>query len=226
MHVYTATGTLASLGALVATTRGRLEVAFGLLALAVVVDATDGTFARAARVKEVVPHFDGAKLDDIVDYLTFVLVPLFIMIEIGLLAGGLGWIAAGSAVLASAIRFCRADAKTAEHFFTGFPSYWNVLAFYCYLYDAPPEVCGWLTLVLAVLVLAPLRFIYPSRTPRLRVWSVGLGCVWAVLMIVIILHLPERSLGLATISLGYPAYYTLASFYLDWQDRQEARQAA
>ena len=225
VHVYTATGALAALGALVATTRGSLEIAFGLLAVAVVVDATDGTFARAARVKEVVPHFDGSKLDDIVDYLTFVLVPIFVMLQIGLLAGPLGWIAAGAAVLASAIRFCRADAKTVQHFFTGFPSYWNIVAFYFFLYDAPPSLCGVIILVLAALVLAPLRFIYPSRTPRLRGWSIGLGCVWALMIIVVILRLPERSLGLATISLAYPAYYTLASFYLDWDDRQQARQA-
>jgi phosphatidylcholine synthase len=220
VHLYTASGALAALAALLETTRGAVPAAFGWLYLAVVIDATDGTLARAARVKEYVPEFDGAKLDDIVDYLTFVLVPIFVMLQCGLLVGWSGGVAAVAATLASAYRFCHAAAKTPDHFFTGFPSYWNVVALYLYVFDAPPPLCAAITTVLALFVIVPLRFIYPSRTPNLRPLSLTLGIVWAALLAVVLLELPDRSTGLAAVSLFYPAYYTVVSFILDWRSRR------
>ncbi len=219
VHFYTASGAVLALAALAATVRQQIPAAFACLYLAVVVDATDGTLARVAGVKRYIPHFDGAKLDDIVDYLTFVVVPLFLMLQVGLLDGWPGAAAAAGATLASAYRFCHADAKTPEHFFTGFPSYWNVLALYLYVLRPQPWVCATITAVLAVLVFAPLRFIYPSRTPWLRRSSVGLGLLWAVLVAAILARLPERPETLAVVSLLYPLYYTLASFWLDWRTR-------
>lgn len=219
VHLYTACGALTALAALVATTRGEIAAAFGWLYLAVAIDASDGALARAARVKEIVPAFDGAKLDDIVDYLTFVLVPVFLMLECGLLTGWTGGLAAAAATLASAFRFCHASAKTADHFFTGFPSYWNVVALYLYVFDASPGTSAALILTLAALVLVPLRFIYPSRTPALRGLSIGLGLVWAVLIAVMLVRLPERATVVATVSLFYPLYYALVSFWLDWRSR-------
>jgi phosphatidylcholine synthase len=220
VHLYTATGTLAALAALVATTRGHFAVAFWCLYVAVAVDATDGALARAARVKEVVPEFDGAKLDDIVDYLTFVLVPVFLMLHAGLLEGYWGGLAAAAATLASAFRFCHASAKTADHFFTGFPSYWNVIALYLYVFEASPAFSAALTIVLAALVIVPLRFIYPSRTPQLRSLSIGLGVVWGLLLAIVLVRLPQRATVIAASSLFYPVYYTLVSFWLDWRSRR------
>ncbi|HZR84862.1 MAG TPA: CDP-diacylglycerol O-phosphatidyltransferase [Candidatus Binatia bacterium] len=225
VHVYTACGALTALAALVAAAGGRFAAAFGWLWLAVAIDATDGTFARAARVKQVLPHFDGAKLDDIVDYLTFVLVPIFVMLQAGILEGALGVVAATAATLASAYRFCHSAAKTADHFFTGFPSYWNIVALYLYVFEPAPAVSAALVLVLAALVLVPLRFIYPSRMPTLRRSSVGLGVVWAVLVGILVLRLESRPKTLAAVSLYYPLYYTLASFALDWESRRAARRA-
>lgn len=217
VHLLTATGTLTALGALHAVFQGDARTAFFWLYVAVAIDAVDGALARRARVKEVLPFFDGAKLDDIVDYLTFVLVPIVLLVETGFLVGWLGMTAAGAALVASAYRFCHSEAKTADHFFTGFPSYWNIVALYFFVFALEPLVCAFVTLGLAALVLAPLRFLYPSRMTRLRALTVGLGIVWAILVAMILLRLPERAVGLATLSLAYPLYYTLLSFYLQWR---------
>jgi phosphatidylcholine synthase len=219
VHFYTATGALTAFAALHALYAGDVRAAFLWLYLAVVVDASDGVLARLAGVKQVLPQFDGAKLDDIVDYLTFVLVPIVLLVRLGSLSGGLGLLAACTALLASAYRFCHADAKTPDHYFTGFPSYWNVVALYLYVFDVPPAPCAVITLVLAVLVFAPLRFLYPSRMTALRGLTVGLGVLWAVAVAGVLLRIPERAVGLATASLFYPAYYTLLSFYLQWRGR-------
>jgi phosphatidylcholine synthase len=216
VHAYTASGALAALAAMLEVTRGGVRAAFLWLSIAVAVDATDGFLARAARVKDFLPHYDGAELDDIVDFLTFVVVPLFLLIETGYLAGASGITVACFAVLASAFRFCHADAKTPDHFFTGFPSYWNVLALYLYVFDASQGASRLITLGLALAVFAPLRFIYPSRTVALRTWTIALGVVWAVIVIAVVLALPERARTLAAVSLAYPLYYTVVSLALQF----------
>jgi phosphatidylcholine synthase len=223
VHLYTALGAAIGLAGLDAAARHDARSAFAWLSLAVVIDASDGALARLARVKEILPEFDGSKLDDIVDYLNYVVVPIFLMLQIGILAGGLGMLSAAAAVLASAYRFCHVAAKTPDHFFTGFPSYWNVVAFYLYLFSASPAIGGTITLTLAVLVFAPLRFLYPSRTPTLRPLTLGLGLVWSVLAIILVASLPERRTTLAAISLFYPLYYTLLSFFLQYQGSARRR---
>jgi len=219
VHLYTATGVVFAFAGLHAIFAGDVQTAFFWLYVAVAVDASDGVLARLAGVKQHLPQFDGAKLDDIVDYLTFVMVPVVLMVETGLLAGPLGIGAACAAVLASAYRFCHADAKTADHFFTGFPSYWNVVALYFYVFQPSPTACATVTLVLAALVFAPLRFLYPSRMTWMRGWTVGLGLAWGVAVAAVLVHLPERAIGLATLSLAYPVYYTLLSFYAHGRGR-------
>jgi phosphatidylcholine synthase len=213
VHFYTASGAVAAFAALHAIVAGDVRTAFWWLYVAVAIDASDGMLARLAEVKKHLPQFDGAKLDDIVDYLTFVLVPIVLMVEAGMLQGTFGATAACLALLASAYRFCHADAKTADHYFTGFPSYWNIVALYLYVFGTPPTVCAALILGLAIAVFAPLRFLYPSRMTWMRASTIGLGLVWSVAVAAILLLLPERATTLAAISLAYPAYYTLLSFY-------------
>jgi len=217
VHLYTATGALTAFAALHAIAHGDVRSAFFWLWCAVAIDASDGTLARWAAVKQYLPEFDGARLDDIVDYQTYVLVPVVLMIETGLLSGPLGVTAAAAALIASAYRFCHVDAKTADHFFTGFPSYWNVVALYLYAYRTPSVLAGLVTLGLALAVFAPLRFIYPSRMQWLRALTVGLGLLWAIATAWLVFSLDAPPRGLTTASLLYPAYYTLLSFFLQWR---------
>ncbi|MDG1959436.1 MAG: CDP-diacylglycerol O-phosphatidyltransferase [Candidatus Binatia bacterium] len=217
VHFFTAFGTICTLGALYAIQQNDIRVAFFWLSLAVVIDAMDGALARLVRVKEVLPVFDGAKLDDIVDYMTFVMVPVYLMLATGILEGAFGVLAASAAVLASAYRFCHVAAKTEDHFFTGFPSYWNILTFYLYIFAIPPTISAMVTFGLAILVFAPLKFIYPSRTLFMRPTSVILGILWGLVGLVVVDALPERRVGLAAVTLLYPIYYTGLSFYLQWK---------
>ena len=123
-HLYTALGAGTALGATLAVFAGEFRQAFLWLALAVFIDSTDGVLARSVNVKERLPWFDGATLDNIVDYLTYVFVPVLIMLRAGLLPASVAtWL--GVAVLvASGYGFSRSDAKvaTTDYFFMGFPS--------------------------------------------------------------------------------------------------------
>ncbi len=214
VHLFTASSAAAGVLALLATFRGDARSTFAWLGYTVVADAVDGTLARAVGVKRVLPAIDGARLDDIVDYLTYVVVPAVFLVHMRLLPEGLALPVACAVAVASAFGFANVEAKTADHFFTGFPSYWNVVAFYLYVLGWPPAVNAAIVLGLVGLVFVPVRYVYPSRTTILRPLTVGLGVVWGVALVWTIVRLdaPPRALVLA--SLLYPAYYFALSVVL------------
>jgi phosphatidylcholine synthase len=215
VHVYTATGAVLAFGAILAIGRADYRTAFLLLFATVLIDSSDGWLARRFRVAERLPAFDGARLDDIVDYLTYVFVPAILLYEAALVPRtGLGVVVIGAILLSSGYGFARADAKTADQFFTGFPSYWNVVAFYLYAGGTPAFVNAWLLLALCLLIFVPIGYIYPSRTPTLRALTVTLGATWAILVLVMIWKLPEVSRLLLVASLIFPAYYGVLSLVL------------
>lgn len=214
VHAYTASGAVVAFLALAAAAEHRFADVFRWLSLALFIDCTDGTLARAADVKRVVPHYDGARLDDIVDYLTYVVVPIVMLHQAGFFpAEWANWIAAAP-LLASAYGFCRSDAKTEDHYFRGFPSYWNVVALYAYGLRTSPAVTAAWVLLLSFLVFAPLKFLYPSRAPHFRKSSIALGAVWGAVMSYAIWTLPDTPALLLWASLVYPAYYCGMSFWL------------
>lgn len=214
VHAYTASGVVVGFLALRATFAGQAREAFLWMAVAVLIDATDGILARAVEVKRVLPWFDGAKLDDIVDYFTFVVVPLVFLYHLHLLpaSGTLFFVALP--LLASACGFCQAAAKTPEGFFTGFPSYWNIVVFYLYAGQTPVWFNAVLMCVLSILVFVPVRYLYPSRTVPFRRLTNLLGGLWGVMLLVLLWQLPTPQPWLLLLSLYYPLYYTALSFYL------------
>jgi len=215
VHLLTASGVVLAFLALRATGAERFADAFRWLALAMFIDCIDGTLARAVGVKQVLPWFDGTKLDDIVDYLTYVVVPVVILHDARQLPAGTAGLACASApLLASAYGFCRTDAKTTDHYFRGFPSYWNVFAFYALVLRLSPLATAIWILVLAALVFAPLKFLYPSRARYFRTSSLTFGGVWAAAMIVALLMLPHPPPLLVWSTLLYPAYYFAVSLLL------------
>jgi phosphatidylcholine synthase len=193
---------------------GCFRTAFLWLFAAVVVDGTDGWLARRVRVGDRLPQFSGQKLDDVVDYLTFVFVPALLLWQADLLPshGAISIVAA--ILLSSAYAFARDDAKTSDHFFTGFPSYWNVLALYLFVGGLSPATNGIILLAFVALVFARIRYIYPTRTRVLRPLTLTLMALWAVAILAIILTLPHPSVALVGLSLLFPAYYTVLSLVL------------
>ena len=214
VHLYTASGALCAFLALNRIFYDRYRDAFFWLGLALVVDATDGVLARRARVASRLPWFNGAKLDDIVDYLTYVFVPAFFVWHALLVPDRWAMAVAGAMLLSSLYGFNRDDAKTEDHFFTGFPSYWNIVVFYLYLAGWAPQVNAGILLILAGLVLVPVRYVYPSRAPVLRTPTIALGALWGVLMIAMLWQMPAVSRPVFWASLVFPVYYFVLSLAL------------
>ena len=214
VHLYTAGGALCGFLALTRIFYDRYGDAFFWLAIAVIIDATDGVLARRLNVAARLPGFNGATLDHTVDYLTYVFVPAFFVWHALLVPERWSMPAVAAMLLSSAYGFNRRDAKTADHFFTGFPSYWNIVVFYLYVAGWTPVVNLGLLLLLCALVFVPLRYIYPSRTPLLRVVTVLLGIAWGALMMVLISQAPDVSRPILWLSMLFPAYYAILSLSL------------
>jgi phosphatidylcholine synthase len=207
VHLYTASSAVLAFLAMRAIFDYRFRDAFAWLALSIVIDATDGVLARAARVSSRIPWFNGAKLDDIVDYLTYVFVPAVVVWRALLVADS--WVVAitGTMLLASAYGFSQDGAKTEDHFFTGFPSYWNIVVFYLFVMHLSQVANAVILVALAILVFVPIKYVYPSRTPRLRRLTLALGAAWGLVLLVIIWQLPAISPLLLWGSLIFPVYY-------------------
>lgn len=220
VHFYTSLGLVAAAGIAVLVVQNAEDSyrwAFVLMMIATLIDATDGTLARRFRVKEVLPGFDGRRLDDIVDFLTYTALPLLLMWRAGLLPDGYDWVLL-LPLLASAYGFSQVSAKTDDGYFLGFPSYWNLVAFYLYVLRPGEWVSMVLLIVLALLTFVPSRYLYPSQRGRLNLVTNVLGIIWACLLAAVLLQpLPnpvtdDRTRGLALVSLAFPIYYMVASW--------------
>ena len=215
VHGYTATGAVLALLIVLAAVEGDVARALWLGLAALVIDGTDGMLARRYDVKERLPWFDGALLDNIVDYLTYVFAPMVLLLQSGYLpAGNAGTVVAALPLIASSYQFCRVDAKTDDHFFLGFPSYWNVVAFYAIALDLGPVATSGVVLVGAALVLVPIGYLYPSRMTVLRTPTLVLSAVWLALYAVVVAQLPSPSPLVVGASLLYVAYYCGLSLHL------------
>jgi phosphatidylcholine synthase len=218
-HLYTASGAVFAFLAATNIFEHDYRTAFFWLYLQVVVDATDGVLARQLRVKQRLPWFNGAKLDDIVDYLCYVFVPALFVWRALLVPDRWSVPVAAAMLLSSAYGFNRDDAKTEDHFFLGFPSYWNVVVFYLFVARWPTELNAGILLTLAVLVFVPVRYLYPSRGAVFQKPTLALGLVWGALMLVMLWQFPAVSRGVFLASLVFPIYYAVLSLWLETRRR-------
>jgi phosphatidylcholine synthase len=186
-----------------------------VMAIALFIDSTDGPLARIVNVRARLPLFDGSLLDNVVDYLTYVAIPVLFMLRSGIIADdAAGLTVASFIMLASAYAFCRTDAKTTDHYFRGFPSYWNLAAFYLFCLRWPHLVNAALLIVLAVMEFLPIKFIYPNRTQPLRGLTLTFAFIWAVVTAVMLPAAPSYNPLLLYTSLTFIVYYFAVSFAL------------
>jgi phosphatidylcholine synthase len=235
VHAYTALGLVAAAGMAVLIVHGGAESfrwAFALMLVATLIDATDGTLARAIRIKEVLPGFDGRRLDDLIDFLTYTFLPLFLLWRADIPAGLTGFLLIP--LLSSAYGFCQVSIKTDDGYFLGFPSYWNLVAFYLYVFQPVPSALTIGVLItLSLLTFVPLRYLYPSQRGRLNRLTTVLAVAWTAILVWILTELPSDGFNptarlLALISLLFPIYYLVASWFVSlrlWRTQRAARRS-
>jgi len=186
VHIFTALGGAFALMAMLEAVRAHWAAVFGWLGLALVVDGLDGPLARRLNVAAVLPNWSGDTLDLVVDFLTYVFVPAYVITASGLLPPVLAPLIGAAIVVSGALYFADRRMKTDDNHFRGFPALWNALAFYLFLLKPPPMTATLVLAAFVALTFVPFRVMHPLRTVRFRRLNVALIAIWAVLAIIAI----------------------------------------
>lgn len=181
IHLLTASGAGIALLALLEAVREHWAAMFGWLGLALLVDAIDGPLARKFDVLTLQPNWSGEALDFVVDFVTYVFVPSYAILACGLVLPVAAPLLGVAIVVTSALYFADRRMKTDDNHFRGFPALWNAVAFYLLLLRPSPIVATIAVGLLIVLTFVPIRVVHPVRVARLRILTLALMALWAVL---------------------------------------------
>jgi len=181
VHIFTASGAALALFSLLAAIEHQWGLTFLLLGVALFVDGIDGTIARRLDVAERLPRWSGDVLDLVVDFLTYVFIPAFVVVASDLLPAYLAIPCAVAIIISGALYFADTQMKTKDNYFLGFPAVWNVPAFYLLLLKPDPWIAAAAIALLAAATFMPIPFVHPFRVARMRLVTVGLLAVWSVL---------------------------------------------
>ena len=215
VHLLTSSGAALSFAAAIAAGHKQWQLVFVFLGIAMIVDGIDGPIARGLDVTKRLPWFDGAILDLVVDYTTYVLIPALVLAESGLLTEPyVATIAGIVVVVVGALYFADTRMKTEEQSFRGFPAVWNVVVFQLMVYKFPERVTLLVVAILAVLTFLPVEFVHPVRVKRLRGLTLAMAVAWAVLALVsLIQNLDPGPVVVALFGL-VSLYFALIGIYL------------
>ena len=222
VHIFTTLGIILGFVALVYVLRGNAVVAFMLLGLALFVDAIDGSLARKARVREYTPNFDGATLDLVIDYFTYVAVPAvmvywFEMVPLDWIFEKGTWslVAAATIMAVSCYTFANVRMKSEDYYFVGFPAIWNVVVLYFYVLDTGWVVNGATIATLVILTFVPIKFVHPLRVTHWRSITIPMTVVWAITTLLLVYFSKDRGSAGIIYTAALWAWIA-ASLYFAW----------
>jgi phosphatidylcholine synthase len=208
VHCFTACGAALGFAALLAAFGGQFSAMFAWLGAALAIDAADGSLARRYRVEETAPDIDGVVLDLVVDFLTYVVVPLVALWRSGLLLPPLAVLVCCVVCAASALYFADRRIKTHDLWFRGFPAIWNILIFYILVLRPGPLVTTLVIISFACLLFAPVPFVHPLRVLRLRPVTITLTVMWCLAAIAAVVQgLPEAGFLSKAVLIAVGVYY-------------------
>ena len=187
VHLLTASGAAFALLATLAAMAGDWTATFAWLGAALFVDGIDGPLARQFRVEERVPWFDGAILDLVIDYATYVFIPALVLARADILPPPLAIPGAIAVAVVGAIYFADTRMKTADYGFRGFPAVWNAVVFVLMVFAPPPAFSAALIAAFLLLTFAPIEFIHPFRVRRVRPLTLAMTLAWAVFALLSVL---------------------------------------
>ncbi len=178
VHLFTASGAVWAMLALLAAVQSRWDIMFLWLVVAFVVDGIDGPLARRYQVKVHAEQYDGVLMDLIIDYLTYVFIPAYALFGSGLLPGWTGWCAIIVITFASVVYFADTRMKTKDYSFSGFPACWNMVVLVLFALEPNFWISLSIVIALAVAMFTPLKFVHPVRTDRWRMVTLPMALLW------------------------------------------------
>ena len=178
VHLFTASGGAVAVLALYAAIERNFPACFAWLGLALFIDGIDGTLARAARVQVTAASIDGTVLDLVIDFLTYVLVPVVALWRSDLMPTEASFWIGLVVTIASALYFADTRMKTDDLWFRGFPATWNLVVFYLFVLRPPWVVSAVILLGATALMFTPIVFVHPLRVVRLRSLTIAMTIAW------------------------------------------------
>lgn len=220
VHIFTGSAAFIGLWSLLKIHEHEYTQALWLMAITVVIDAIDGTFARLVHVKSVLPKIDGTLLDNMVDFLNYVITPcFFLLVKPDMLPPDYALGIVLAITMTSAYQFCQADAKTPDHFFKGFPCYWNITVFYMFIFNTSMSLNAAILGLFCLLIFVPIKYVYPSRldyltdSKRLKLLMHAFSALYGISSTLILWHYPSIDPMWLSLSFGYIVMYLFLSCY-------------
>ena len=220
VHLFSASAACISVYTLMKIYEHEYIFALWLMAITVFIDAVDGSLARLVGVKDVLPKIDGALLDNMMDYLNYVITPcFFLLVKPDMIPPDYALAIIAAITITSAYQFCQDDAKTPDHFFKGFPCYWNIAVFYMYIFNTSMVVNAILLTIFCILIFVPVKYVYPSRLDYLtdsKILKILMHCcsaLYGVSSLCVLLYYPDTNHIWLVLSLIYIVMYLFLSFY-------------
>ncbi|MFC5370287.1 CDP-alcohol phosphatidyltransferase family protein [Arcanobacterium bovis] len=162
------------------------------LGIAMIIDAIDGTFARKARVQEVITWFDGGIVDIAIDYLTWTFIPaVFMYLFLPLGPKPLAMALMILIVVSSMFCYANKQWKSSDYYFVGFPAAWNIVAVILYILQTGWAFNASVTIVLAILTLVPTHYTHPFRVKKLMPYNIAAISIWIASVAALVAMYPK-----------------------------------
>ncbi len=216
VHVFTGLGAVCALLAVEAVMSRNWPRVFVWLGVAFLIDGIDGPIARAVEVKRHLARFSGEHIDLVIDYLTYVFVPVLALLVAGRLPEPLVYPLVAVMLLSSLFHFSDLESKASDLAFVGFPAIWNIVAFYVFALDLGPAMASGLIAIATVATFVPLHWVHPMRVQAMRPLTMALTVVWAAVALQTVLSGFPASALAQSVLVAVAIYGVGVSAWLSW----------
>jgi len=179
VHGFTASGAVLGFLAIISIFNNDLVGAFLWLGLALLIDGIDGSLARKIGVLDKTPNIDGSTLDNVIDYLNYVIIPALMIYWFQMVPNGWEIILPAGMFVVSLYTFANMNMKTNDYYFSGFPAVWNIVVLYFYILNTHPIINVIIILLLFIFTFIPIKFVHPLRVKKIRNLTIFCTVLWS-----------------------------------------------
>ena len=194
VHGFTASGAVLGFLAIISIFNNDLVGAFLWLGLALLIDGIDGSLARKIGVLDKTPNIDGSTLDNVIDYLNYVIIPALMIYWFQMVPNGWEIILPAGMFAVSLYTFANLNMKTNDYYFSGFPAVWNIVVLYFYILNTHPIINVIIILLLFIFTFIPIKFVHPLRVKKIRNLTIFCTVLWSATTLKLVTTNPDISL--------------------------------
>ena len=194
VHGFTASGAVLGFLAIISIFNNDQTSSFLWLGLALLVDGLDGTIARKVGVSDKATNIDGSMLDNLVDYLNYVIIPSLMIYWFQMVPNGWEIIIPAGIFAVSLYTFANINMKTEDYYFSGFPALWNIVVLYFYILNTNQYINLIVIIFLSILTFIPIKFVHPLRVKKLRNITIFCTIIWSATTLKLVTTFPEINL--------------------------------